>query len=91
MGYVTTSILQVGGDIIFLWAVLFGIYIIVFAIEFVLHSIPYIRNVCVRYRSSFFNAGMNFTFVKLSFDTCYSMMFVRLLSVFNTIIGRARK
>ena len=50
---------------------------VVFAVEFVLQPIPYIRTVCQRYRYNFFNAGMNFTFVKMCFDVGFALLFVQ--------------
>ena len=51
-------------------------YCVAFATEFVLHSIPYVRTICQRYRFNFYNAGMNFTFVKMAFDTAYALYFI---------------
>jgi hypothetical protein len=75
MGYTTTSFLVNSGDLIFLWLTLFLIYCAIYALEFVLHSVPYIRTICERYRYNFFNAAMNFTFVKLAFDTSIGLIY----------------
>jgi hypothetical protein len=77
LGYESSSFLENSGDLVFLWLTLFITYCVIFAIEFVLHSVPYIRTVCERYRYNFFIAGMNFTFVKMAFDTSVGIIFVR--------------
>ena len=46
MGYTSSSILVQSGDLLLLWAALFILYIIFYALEFVLHSVPYIRTLC---------------------------------------------
>jgi hypothetical protein len=75
MGYQNSSLLSNSGDLVFFWLALFIVYCLVYAIEFVLHSIPYIRTICERYRYNFFNAGMNFTFVKMTFDTGVGLIY----------------
>ena len=76
MGYTYNSILFNSGDLIFLWIVLVLVYFIFYAIEFVLFAVPYIRTLCQRYRLNFFNAGMNFTFIKMAFDSGAGMIFM---------------
>jgi hypothetical protein len=76
MGIQSTSILLNAGDLIVLWGILFISYCVIYAIEFVLNAYPYVKNVCHRYRNNFFNAGMNFTFVKMAFDVTFSLMFM---------------
>ncbi len=46
IGYTNGSILQQSGDLIILWAVLFVLYCVFYAVEFVLQAVPYIRNIC---------------------------------------------
>ena len=75
MGYTSTSFLENSGDLIFFWMTLVLVFLAVFALEFVLQSIPYIRTICERYRYNFFNAGMNFTFVKMAFDSSLGLMY----------------
>jgi len=81
MGYVTTSVLTNSGDLIFLWITLILVYFCIFALEFVLFSVPYIRTVCQRYRYNFFNAGMNFTFVKVAFDSGVGMLYLQMENI----------
>lgn len=77
LGYTTTSILLNAGDLLILWAILFVVYCLFYAFEFVLYNYPYARSLAQHYRYNFINAGMNFTFLKLTFDISYSMMAVR--------------
>jgi len=46
MGYTSGSILVYSGDLVMFWLVIIIVYILVYAIEFVLHAVPYIRAVC---------------------------------------------
>ena len=46
MGYTSTSILDYSGDLVILWIVLFLVFFCVYALEFVLHAVPYIRTLC---------------------------------------------
>lgn len=78
MGYTSSSVLVNSGDLIFFWLVLFLIYCVIYAIEFVLHSVPYIRTICERYRYNFFNAGMNFTFIKVAFDSSVGLLYLQM-------------
>lgn len=45
MGYGTSSIMANSGDLIILFIVLIAIYVLVYAIEFVLFAVPYIRTI----------------------------------------------
>ncbi len=78
MGYTSTSVLENSGDLIFFWLTLILIYCAVFAIEFVLHAVPYVRTICERYRYNFFNAAMNFTFVKMAFDSGVGLLYIQM-------------
>ena len=73
MGVTSVYMSVRGGDIVFLWILLGMSYCVAYAFEFVLNSIPYIRNICQRYRYNFFNAGMNFTFIKVAFDSSVNL------------------
>ena len=68
MGVETSSMLINSGDVLFLWAVLFLFLFLVLALEFVMNTIPYVVNLCMRYRLNFISGAMNFTFLKLAFD-----------------------
>ena len=60
------------------WIVIILVYILVYAVEFVLHAVPYIRAVCQRYRFNCFAAGMNFLFIKMAFDTGVSFLYLNM-------------
>jgi hypothetical protein len=75
LGYTNPSVLQQSGDIILMFGALFVLFCVVLAIEFVLQLIPYVRNICTKYRMNFLNAGMSFIYLKLAFDSGYSLMF----------------
>ena len=76
MGVTTSSTLINSGDVLFLWMVLFLILFLVLAVEFIMGTIPYVVNLCQRYRYNFMIGGMNFTWLKLGFDIAVDFQYV---------------
>jgi hypothetical protein len=81
MGVVTSATIINSGDVLFLWMVLFLILFLVFAVEFIMNTIPYVVNLCHKYRYNFISAAMNFTFLKLCFDIGVDFQYVRPLQI----------